>query len=151
MLQRVAGGWVEVDPDENSRRFKVGSIYRAEIAEMRNGPFFRKWWFLCRVVYGLWQERMPAKEINGIQVVTSFDIFRKDLTVLAGYYVATYGIDGSVRLEAQSLKWSQMNEETFHQLYSNFIDASLHKVLPGLGFTAEKLDAWALKLLEAAR
>jgi hypothetical protein len=55
-----------------------------------------------------------------------------------------------LRLEAESLAWSQMTEERFEQLYSATINAILHKILPGRGLTEAGLREWATRVLEFA-
>ena len=51
-------------------------------------------------------------------VLKNFDRFRKDLTVLSGFYNATYTFRGDVRLEPKSLSFGSMCEEEFGQRLS---------------------------------
>lgn len=115
---------------ESLKRFKSGTVINCKISEMRNGRFFRKWWTLANMAFEMSSERMTPMEHNGVPVLPSFERFRKDLTILAGYFDPVYGYDGSVRLEARSLQWSKMEEEEFTKLYSATIDAVLQKILP---------------------
>jgi hypothetical protein len=43
-------------------------------------------------------------------VQKNFDQFRKDLTILAGYYESTINLRGEVRLIAKSLNFSAMGQ-----------------------------------------
>lgn len=122
-------------------KIKAGQTVRVDIARMRNGGFFRKWWVLVDFAYGIWSETVKPQTYKGLSVKPNKDRFRKDLTILAGYYEATYNIRGEVRLEAQSLAWSKMDEETFEKLYSDTIDTILGKILNRPDLTPEKVRA----------
>ncbi len=152
MVRRIPHGWADVDAGDSAptARFKIGEIYPADIVEMHNGAFFRKWWALVSTVYDIWKERMPEKVINGRQVATSMERFRKDITILAGYYDPVYNANGEVRLEAASISWAKMSPETFEKLYSDTINAALHKILPGLGLSEAELKDWAERVLRFA-
>lgn len=134
LIKSPAGSLVPLGEDqaEQLKRFKAGSVVRCQVSAMRNGQFFRKWWSLVKMAFDLASERMQPMEHRGMTVLPSFDRFRKDLTILAGYYDPVYRYDGSLRLEARSLRWDKMSEEEFEQLYSATIDAILQKVLPGI-------------------
>ena len=120
------------EDEEVIRRIKNGSVVNCNISAMRNGALFRKWWSLVSTAFDLVSANMEPRLHNGVPVKMCKDRFRKDVTVLAGYYEPVYGADGSVTLEAVSLQWSKMTEETFEKLYSDTIDVILQKVLPGL-------------------
>jgi hypothetical protein len=121
------------DSDEEAeklQRFK--GVIKCEITEMRNGPFFRKYWKLISVAFDYASANMIPRQHNGVEVVMCKDQFRKDITVMAGYYDPVFTVHGDVKLEAKSLQWSKMTEEDFAKLYSATIDVILQKVLPGL-------------------
>lgn len=152
MIRRVPGGWVDVNIEgfASPARFKIGEVYPCDIVEMHNGAFFRKWWALVTTVYEIWKDRMPEKIIGGKQVATSMERFRKDITILAGYYEPVYNVKGEVRLEAASISWSKMKPDVFEKLYSDTISAALHKILPDMGLTPDDLDDWAQRVLRFA-
>ena len=54
--------------------------------------------------------------------------FRKDVIILAGYFDATYRLDGDVRIEAKSISFASMSEDEFEKLYSATIDVILKHV-----------------------
>ncbi len=62
---------------------------------------------------------------------TQFDTFRKNLTVLAGYKVASYTIDGRMRVEAQSLSYGNMEQDEFERCYSALINAAMQNIFKG--------------------
>jgi hypothetical protein len=57
-----------------------------------------------------------------------FELFRKQLTVLAGYYNQLYHIDGSFRLEAKSLSYGSMEPEDFEKFYNAAIQAAMKNI-----------------------
>lgn len=138
------------DEAEKLKRIKGQSVVRADIAVMRNGRFFSKWFCLAQFAYGLWEETVEPVEYRGQQVRPSFDKFRRDLTILAGYWHPVFNIDGTFKVEADSIAWAKMDEETFARMYSNTIDAILAKVLPRHGLSRQALDAHVDRVLEFA-
>ena len=152
LLKTAAGGFIPATEDDADlmRRFKVGAVTKAEIAEMRNGKFFRKWWVLAKLAFDLWAETVPDREYHGVKVLPDFPRFRKDLTIMAGFCRPVWNAKGELRLEAESLKWSEMNEERFDRLYSATINVILQKILPDSGLTPESLRAWVDRVMEFA-
>jgi len=59
---------------------------------------------------------------------SQFDRFRKDLTILAGFYVQTVRLNGDVRIEAESLAFANMNQDRFESVYSALINAAIKHV-----------------------
>ena len=108
---------------------KTGSVITCEYSIMRNGNLFKKWWALVNFAFECWE---PGEvEHNGDRFIPkkNSETFRKHLTVLAGYYDTTYGIDGKARIEADSISFAAMSEEEFAKLYSATVDVVLDKIL----------------------
>lgn len=116
---------------ETMRKWKIGALIRLEASQMRNGPFFRKWWALVQLGYDYWSETCPMRQYKGRPVLPNFERFRKDVTIMAGFYEATWNIKGEMRVEAESLKWSSMTEERFGELYNATIATLLRMVFNG--------------------
>lgn len=152
MIKAPNGALVPLDDDQAQKlkRFKVGSVVRGDFVEMRNGKFFKKWWTLAQFAYDIWSDSMEPIEYRGQRVQPVFDKFRKDLTILAGYWHPVFNIDGTFKVEADSLAWATMSEETFAELYSKTIDAILAKVLPRHGLKREALAHHVDRVLEFA-
>ncbi len=110
---------------------KMGSTILVEPREMRNGRFFRKWWALVKLGYDHWSECAETIQFKGNPVLPDFDRFRKDVTILAGFYTPVVNLKGEVRIEPESLKWASMSEERFAQLYDATIQVLLQKVFNG--------------------
>jgi hypothetical protein len=152
LIKTPSGALVPMDDEqaEKLKRFKAGSIVRGEYAAMRNGPFFRKWFALAQFAFDMWADCVPPQEYKGQTVQPVFDKFRKDLTILAGYWHPVFNIDGTFKVEADSIAWAKMNEETFEVLYSKTIDAILARVLPRHGLGRETLQHHVDRVMEFA-
>jgi Protein of unknown function (DUF1367) len=132
---------------------KLGAVILVEPREMRNGKFFKKWFALVEMAYGYWSEAIETLEYKGQPVRPSFLRFRKDLTIMAGYYDAVVNLKGEVRIEAASIAWANMDEQTFTQLYDATIQVLLAKVFNGTvckQWTERQLRDVAAQILEFA-
>lgn len=113
------------------KKKKLGATIVVEPHEMRNGAFFRKWWALVKLGYDYWSESAATIEFKGEAVRPEFERFRKDVTIMAGFYHPVVNLKGEVRIEAESLKWASMTEERFAKLYDATIQVLLQKVFNG--------------------
>lgn len=57
-----------------------------------------------------------------------FNVFRNNLTVLAGFYTEYYNLKGEVRIEAQSLSFGSMQQDEFEQHYQALIGAAMRHI-----------------------
>lgn len=142
-LVKVVGGaefaataLVPVTDEDRELLGKIGAgeIVTVELRRMRNYQFFRKWWALVNFAFDYWEPpNLPDDPdrtwLRKVAPQKSKDRFRKDLTILAGYYDAHYRLDGSVRIEAKSISFGSMTEDEFEKLYSATIDVVLKHVL----------------------
>jgi hypothetical protein len=110
---------------------KLGATIMVEPREMRNGAYFRKWWALVKLGYDYWSECATTIQYKGENVLPEFERFRKDVTILAGHYHPVVNLKGEVRIEADSLKWASMDEDTFGKLYDKTIQVLISKVFNG--------------------
>lgn len=137
------GGVLMAATDEDReamRRIPAGEAVRFEFRAFRNNAFHRKWFALARFAFDHWQNDAAVIEYRGHPVRRSFDQFRRDLTVLAGFYTPVYGVDGSVRLEPKSLAWHRMDEDEFSKLYDATVDVVIQHVA-GLDMPRDELIA----------
>lgn len=114
---------------ERLQRFKNGETYTAEIKLTRNPSFHRKVFAFFNFCFAHW-----AADRAGLEHMdehSQFDRFRKDLTILAGFYEQTVRLNGEVRTEAQSLAFSNMDQEQFERCYSALINAAIKHVFAG--------------------
>lgn len=153
MLTRTMQGTLAPADDEAFeviKKMKAGAIVRCDIRQMRNWKYHKKWFVLAKFAFDIWEETMEPVEYRGQPVRPAFDKFRKDLTILAGYWHPVFNIDGTFKVEADSISWASMDEETFERMYSKTIDAILAKVLPRHGLDRRTIDAHVDRVLEFA-
>lgn len=143
MVKGPNGALLPLDDDESekTKRWKAGSVVRGDFKEMRNGRFFKKWWVLMQVAYDLWSDGCSGHEYKGQEVLPDKERFRKDVTILAGYFRPVYALDGSMTLEAESLAWASMDEDRFQKLYDACINVILAKVLSHKNINKAELDS----------
>jgi len=140
----------QVDADA-IKAFKAGDVEIFETRRMRNGSKFRRWWLLVEFAFDIWREAMPAMQHDGQDVRAELERFRKDLTVLAGYYRPVWSVEGELTLEPESIAWANMDEARFEQLYSATIDVVLTKILAGGRWTEEQLRQHVDRLMDFDR
>lgn len=132
------------ESDEYIRTLKAGQMIRAEFRRVRNPKFHRKFFALLDLGFDHF-EPQPFRLAGTGQVITpgkDRDEFRRWVTVLAGYQEVIGYPDGSVRLRAKSIKFSQMDQAEFEGLYSAAVDVLLQKVLQPVS------DQWTREELE---
>ena len=120
-------------------KIKPTQVIRANFKRVRNYLFLQKWFCLARFAYDHWETgELQDARWKGVVPEKSFDRFRRDLIILAGYFEATYRMDGSVRIEAKSIAFDNMKEEEFDLLYSATVDVVLKRVLQN--YTRDDLE-----------
>lgn len=107
---------------------------RAKITRPRNVQFHRKLFAMFNYLYSIWE----PDESNQVGH-KSFDRFRQDLTILAGFYEQHVRLDGSTRVEAQSLAFHKMDQNAFDELYNKVIDVGIKYVAKN--YTGDELKA----------
>ena len=114
---------------EALEKYKNGALLLCKITQPRNPHFHDKYMALLRVGYKYWE---PG-EIDCKYGVPekNFEQFRKDITILSGFYQVTIRIDGSTRIEAKSISFAKMEDDDFRTLYSKTIDVLLKKIFVG--------------------
>lgn len=151
VIKTPQGALIPADSQTAERlsKIKSGRALRATYTQMRNAGFHRKWWALVGFAFDHWEPaELDGPRWKGVMPEKSLDRFRKDLTILAGHYEASYRLDGSVRIEAKSISFARMDQEAFERLYSDTINAVLKHVLTN--YDRDKLDAVVENLLRFA-
>ena len=110
--------------------------FKAELTRPRNYKFHKKFFTLIEVSYKAWEG--PVIEHNGEIIKANLVRFRKDITIMCGYYDLVVNINGELRKEAKSISFANMDQAEFEKLYSTAIDVILGKVLSN--YTREDLD-----------
>jgi len=110
---------------EKTIRFKTGEHYDVDIKLSRNPAFLRKVMVFFRFCFEHWD---GDKVHEFCSETEQLERFRKDLTILAGYWVQTERLDGTFRTEAKSLAFASMTEEVFQECYLSLIRAALKHI-----------------------
>jgi hypothetical protein len=138
------------DDDRAWKRFKgwvkslgSGEYFTLTYKRPRNVKFHRKLFALFNFLFEHWEPEHGRKRLTykGQPIEKNFDAFRKELTILAGFYVASYDLKGRVQLDAQSLAFDSMDDDTFEKLYKAVIDVAIKHFLPTSYKTAEQVEA----------
>lgn len=114
---------------------------KVEISRPRNVKFHRKFFSLLKVAFDQWDK--PIAYHKGIEVAPSFDEFRKNITILCGWYVMDVDIKGTMRARAKSISFGKMDEIEFEHLYNKAVDVIIMHVLPR--WTKQELDLFVSK------
>ena len=125
MIKTAGGNLLPMDDmdAEKLTKFKTGETYEIEIKLSRNPAFHRKVFAFFNFCFAHW------KGDNEFQCEQKqFDVFRNNLTVLAGYYDAFYSIKGDARIEAKSISYSSMKQYDFEELYVALTKAALKHI-----------------------
>lgn len=128
-MMKLAGGvFAPLNDDEAERlkSFQNNEQYEIEIKKQRNPAFHRKVFAFFNFCFECWSGSHSDLEFQDEQAQS--DTFRKHLTVLAGFKVITYKLDGSFRVEAESLSYANMEQERFEQVYKALINAAIKHV-----------------------
>jgi hypothetical protein len=132
-------GLIPTDPESQEwfNKIKPGQVVSAEFKQIRNYRFLKKWHALLRIGFENWE---PGKIDSKYGVPEkSFERFKSDLVILAGYFDTTIRLDGSVRVEPKSVSFAKMSEDDFQLLYSKTIDVLIRYVY-GAGMTHDEMD-----------
>ena len=153
LCRRVPGGLAPESEGEAAKlhKIKAGASVKVNITQEVNAKFRRKWWALAKFAFDLWSETMPDQEYRGQEVQRSFPRFRKDLTILAGQFQPVWAVNGEMRVEAKSISFARMSDETFEALYSATINAVLAKILTGSKLTDADLRSHVDRVMEFDR
>lgn len=138
MLVKTPGGAlapVDAEAREMVDKLKLGQGIQASVRRARNVRFHRKGMALFRLAYDVWEPLTPL-EYKGLPVAKDFERFRKDMTILAGFYKAVYNARGEVRLEAESLRFSSMSEERFEEVFNAVLNVVWSRVLKAAGYAS---------------
>lgn len=143
MTKTMSGQLAPLNDEEAEflKKIKAGNVVECEVVQKRNPLFMRKWFALLKIGFDAFEEGASPVYYLGEPVKANFERFRKDITVLAGFYEPVFTIKGDLRLEPMSVSFSSMDEEVFEKLYSATIDVLLRRILGAAGYDEAKLRA----------
>lgn len=128
-MEKLAGARLVAFDDydvERLNKFKTGEVYEVEIKLKRNAKFHKKAFAFLNFCFAHWKGDNEFQDES-----KQFDVFRANLTVLAGFYDSFYSINGDVRIEAKSLSYGSMKQEEFEHFYNSVINAAMKHVFKG--------------------
>lgn len=125
MVKNAGGVFVPAFDHDLPRltKFKNGEMYTADIKLTRNPAFHRKMFSFFNFCFAHWSaDKTPMANADE---ATQFDRFRKDLTILAGFYEQTVRLNGDIRTEAKSLAYANMEPGEFERCYNAMVNAAI--------------------------
>ncbi len=136
------------EPTPWFRRIKLNDTILLKFTHPRNYEFHKKYFALLDFAYGHWEpSTLHGRRYAGVVPLKSKSRFRKDLTVLAGYFEQEIRIDGSLRVVAKSISWAQMDEAEFSSLYESTKDVIWDRIFSHMDtYSREDFEAVALEL-----
>jgi hypothetical protein len=127
------------DTQDAISKLRLGQAMHGKFSRVRNYKFLQKFMTLVRYAFDVWTDTVPARTYRGQAVQPSIDKFREDITILAGYSEAVFGISGDLRLKAKSISFANMGEDEFEGVYSAVISVILERVLSHTRMTEAEL------------
>lgn len=129
LVKHPAGFFAECEIEKESlKKLQNGGMFEVEVKAGRNPAFHRKMFAFFNFCFQYWSSDREFMDEKGQR-----NVFRKNLTCLAGYYHEYYNIKGEVRIEAKSLAYSNMEPEEFEQCYNAMIGAAMRHIFTGCG------------------
>ena len=114
-------------------RFKSNEQYEVDIKLTRNPQFHAKVFAFFSFCFEHWVSDKEYMSDKGQR-----DCFRRNLTVIAGYYDTYHTIKGETRIEAKSLSYASMTPEDFEECYKALIAAAIRTIFQGCGSEVEQ-------------
>jgi len=149
IFKRIQGGYEPFDNEAHKTAISTpvgGTTAFDKVINPRNVKFHRKYFALLNFAFQHWNPgELNYKKTPSVVPEKSFDQFREDVTILAGFYRQEIRLDGSVRTKAKSVSFGNMKPEAFEELYSNTINVILKRVL--VNYDKEQLDKVIMELL----
>lgn len=126
------------DSENWDKDIKIGEEVWAPFRKRRQLWRHKKWFALLKIAFDNWEPGEIDSKYGKPE--KNFERFRKDIAILCGFYSVVVRLDGSTRVEADSISFSNMDEQTFRDLYSKTIDL-LIKNIYGIGnMTEERME-----------
>lgn len=138
LIKTSSGALIPNDPQaaEYIAKLKIGAAISGTFTRKNNPAFHRKLFALFNLAFEAWEP--VEKEYKGQKVQKNFDQFRKDITILAGFYETVINIKGDIRVIAKSLNFNAMDQDEREAVYSAVINVILSRILTN--YTRDDLD-----------
>jgi len=128
MVKNAGGVFVPAFDHDLPRltKFKNGEQYTAEIKLTRNPAFHRKMFAFFNFCFEYWSAENSGYEFT--DEYTQKEEFRKNLTILAGFFDVVTTIKGETKVRAKSLAYANMEPDEFERCYNAMINAAIKHV-----------------------
>lgn len=138
IFRKAAGALYPAEPESEGivSTLKEGALVNAKIVRSRNLQFHRKFFALLNHGFEAWNPEPIT--YRGQVARRNFDEFRRDVTIIAGYYTVEHGLDGKPKIRPKSISFGSMGDDEFEKLYSACLNVILESVLTN--YTREDLD-----------
>lgn len=110
-------------------KFKNGEVYTADIKLTRNPAFHKKMFAFFGFCFAHWAAENAGYECS--DEYTQKEEFRKNLTILAGFFDVVTTIRGETKVRAKSLAYGNMEPDEFERCYSAMINAAIKHLFNG--------------------
>ena len=148
MIKGQNGGLIPyTEPDiQWIQKLKPGRLVEVTVSQPRNYIFHKRFFALLNFGFDYWEPE--EQEWKGIKAEKSFEVFREQVTVLAGHREVTYNLDGSVKVTAKSISFAKMDEDEFRQLYKDVFNVLWKMVLSKTDMSYEQVENILNQMLE---
>jgi len=119
---------------EKMQKFKNNELYEVEIKLVRNPKFLSKMFVFFHFAFDHWD---ASNKHPYLDESAQFEMFRQELTAIAGYRDECYRIDGSVKVTAKSLSFGNMDEDEFGDCYHAIVNAAMRTIFKGCDKSVE--------------
>ena len=150
LLRKTINGWVPDDQEtaEYHAKQKPGSVIHGDFRLQRLSWKHKKFFAMLKVGYEFW-EPPPIDTKWGIPE-KSYDNFRENLLILAGYGYPVFDLTGKFHMKAKSISFSKMDQEEFDRVYENVLTVLMRTILVLGKLTKKEIDDLIQKYLEFA-
>lgn len=140
LFKRLDGSFVPSDPQtqELADKVRVGRVIHGKFSQMRNPRFHRKFFALLNFAFDLWEPGEIDSKYG--QPEKNFERFREDVTILAGFYHVSIRLDGSTRIEADSISFANMDQERFESVYNGVLNVLLKRIPSMMVMDADEVN-----------
>ena len=128
-LTKTMNGFIPTDKETIDwfNKLKIGQVVHSDFKKMRNYGFHKKMFALLNLAYSYWEPGEITSKYGTPE--KNFDRFRKDVTILAGFFHTEIRLDGSIRVCADSISFASMDNEEFQKLYEAVLTVLMDKIL----------------------
>ena len=129
LLKKTSHNTLTPSNQETQRWFdglKIGAEVHGPLRQRRILWKHRKYFALLNIAYDHWEPGEIDSKYGKPE--KNFDRFRKDIAILCGYYSVVVRLDGTTRIEADSISFAKMDQVSFEKLYTKTIDLLIKQV-----------------------